>query len=216
MVFFTPTMSELPYPHLEQTLPGFHEARDLIKKHEDSLSSLDFRGDKFEFYRFANRLRLASNFEGLVIRDYDQETTDAYGSLTKLFLTWSTFEMYCGLCDQPYHSMFRYDPKRFTHDLANDYWDYDRDGILIDFLIERSELHGQDHFLKQFADGNNYRAITVAACMRHIYAHGHLTAHPQGLSAEATSKICTLFTHFIGRFIREDFKRRLLIAQKIK
>ena len=205
-------MSELPYPHLESTLPGFHDARALFKGNDDSISSMDFKGDKFEFYRFVNRLRLATNFRGVLIDDYDSGTADAYAALTKLFLTWSTFEMYCTLCDSPYHGMFRYYAKNRTHQLANDYWDNDRDGILIDFLIERSELHGQDYYLRQFADGNNLRAITVAACMRHIYAHGHLTAHPQGLSAEATSQICHLFADFIHRFIRDDFKRRLQVA----
>ena len=208
-------MPDLPYPHLEKTLPGFHAARNVIKGSGDSLSPFGFKGDKFEFYRFVNRFRLASNFKGVIIEDFEEETAEAYASLTKLFLTWSTFEMYCTLCDSPYHTMFGIYPKRFTHDLANQYWDYDREGILIDFLIERSELHGQDYFLRQFSDGNNLRAITVAACMRHIYAHGHLTAHPQGLSSQATAQICDLFSDFIGTFIRADFKRRLAVASAL-
>lgn len=208
-------MSDLPYPHLEKTLPGFHDARTIIKDSGDSLSRFDFKGDKFEFYRFVNRFRLATNFTGVIIDDFDEETATAYASLTKLFLTWSTFEMYCTLCDSPYHRMFGIYPKRFTHDLANSYWDHDQEGILIDFLIQRSELHGQDNFLRQFSDGNNLRAITVAACIRHIYAHGHLTAHPQGLSAQATAQICHLFSDFISTFIKADFKRRLAIARAL-
>lgn len=206
-------MPDFEYPHLEETLPGFHEARDIIKANDGSLDSFQFKGSKFDFYRFVNRLRLATNFKGVEIEGYHDTTEESYGALHKLFLSWSAFEMYCHLCDSPYHAMFFNYPKRHTHALANDYWDLDQDGILIDFLIERSSMHGQDYFLKQFDDGNNLRAITVAACIRHIYAHGHLTAHPQGLSAEVTQSICELFGKFIRVFVRSDFERRLELAQ---
>ena len=206
-------MSDYQYPHLEQTLPGFHDARGLIKEKGSAMSAVNMRGDKFDFYRFTNRLRLAINFREVIIEEYDQPTVDGYGALTKLFLTWSTFEMYCELCGKKYHEMFHNYPKRHTHELANAYWDYDSQGVLIDFLIDQTEIHGQNYYLKQFDEGNNLRVITVAACMRHIYAHGHLTANPQGLTAEETSKICNLFTDFIHTFIRADFQRRVAVAK---
>ena len=43
------------YDYLDQVLPGFSEARALVKSAGDSVKPFGFFGDKFEFYRFANR-----------------------------------------------------------------------------------------------------------------------------------------------------------------
>ena len=206
-------MAENTHNHLEKVLGGFLEARDIIKANDDSIEPLGYEGTKFHFYRFVNRYRLAVNFRGVVIDDYGQDTADTYGVIHKLFLMWSTFEMYCHLCDKPYHKMFLSYPKHKTHTLAREYRELDSDGVLIDFLIRRSSVHGQDEFMSQFKDGNNLRVITIAACIRHIYAHGHLTAHPQGMTAESTSAICKLFTSFISNFIINDFQTRLMKAR---
>ncbi len=53
------------YPYLEEALPGFHRGRAVVKAAGDSLAGLGFIGTKFDFYRFANRLRLAACFGGL-------------------------------------------------------------------------------------------------------------------------------------------------------
>ena len=207
-------MPENNQSHLEKVLAGFSEARTIIKANNDSIEPLGYEGSKFHFYRFVNRYRLAVNFQGVIIHDFEKDTADTYGDIHKLFLMWSTFEMYCELCDQPYHAIFRSYPKFKIHTLANAYKELDSQDFLIDFLIRRSNVHGQDEFMNQFKNGNNLRVITIAACIRHIYAHGHLTAHPQGMTAEATSAICKLFTSFISNFIINDFQTRLAKARQ--
>ncbi|MEO5913783.1 MAG: hypothetical protein ABIS50_06095 [Luteolibacter sp.] len=49
------------YPYLEAALPGFSRARLLVKSAGDRMEPLEFCGTKFDFYRFANRFRLAES-----------------------------------------------------------------------------------------------------------------------------------------------------------
>jgi hypothetical protein len=54
--------------------------------------------------------------------------------------------------------------------------------------------------------------LTHAACIRHIFAHGRLTAHPNGLPAENMTAICDALSSFITDFIRSDFHRMVQLA----
>jgi len=82
-------MSE--YQHLEDVLPGFTDARDIIKGADDSIFPLQYKGDKFEFYRFANRYRMAKRFRGIELDGFEQPTQDGYSALTRVFLVCSVF-----------------------------------------------------------------------------------------------------------------------------
>jgi hypothetical protein len=57
--------------------------------------------------------------------------------------------------------------------------------------------------------------LTHAACIRHIFAHGRLTAHPNGLPTENMIAICDALSSFIADFIRSDFSRRLQLAESV-
>lgn len=70
-------MAENEYEYLEQALPGFSQARLIVKGAGDSIRPLGFKGSKFDFYRFANRFRLATSFQGMNLGG-DAPTT-AYG-----------------------------------------------------------------------------------------------------------------------------------------
>jgi hypothetical protein len=68
-------------------------------------------------------------------------------------------------------------------------------------------------FLENFRNGNDFAVLTHAACIRHIFAHGLLTAHPNGLPAENLAGICNALSGFLIDFIRSDFDRRLQLAE---
>ncbi|WP_038171086.1 hypothetical protein [Verrucomicrobium sp. BvORR106] len=82
---FEAEIQPLAYPYLEEVLPGFHRARDLIKGAGDRMQVLGFVGEKQEFYRFANRLRLAACFGGLHLKGFTEETATGYDALTQIF-----------------------------------------------------------------------------------------------------------------------------------
>jgi hypothetical protein len=52
----------------------------------------------------------------------------------------------------------------------------------------------------------------LPASNRHIYVHGHLTAHPNGCTSENVEMICHAISDFLLNAIQEDFARRLKVA----
>lgn len=201
-----------PDDYLEQVLPGFTGAEELLAGAKNA-RCMGYKGSRGDFFRFVHRFRLAQSFQGVMLEGYQDNTAEAYGAMNKLFLMWSTFEMYCHLCGQQFHKMFGGYPKRKTHELAGRYRELDNDGLLLDFLIEQTVIHGKDEFLRKFRDGNNLYVITIAATMRHIFAHGHLTVHVRGMETEAMQRICDQFTAFIESFIKHDFAQKVALAR---
>jgi hypothetical protein len=211
-------MSENEYDYLEQALPGFSQARLIVKGAGDSIRPLGFKGSKFDFYRFANRFRLATSFQGMNLEGFTPETTDGYGALTRVFFTWSAFEGYTELADDqapPYRTLFAHHPRHHIRDLAKLCRDQDPQNLLGAFLEEHAQSAPQVIFLKKFREGNDVAVLTHAACIRHFFAHGRLTAHPNGLPAENMTAICNVLSGFIVDFIRSDFDRRLQLAESV-
>lgn len=201
------------YQHLEDALSGFTDARKVIKDGGDSLFPLGYKGSKFEFYRFVNRYRMATQFGGLVLDGFEQTTTDGYSALTRVFLVWSVFERYSELADDrpPYKQLLSLVPKLEFNKLADRIERHDSEHKLYDFLHEQSLEHNL-HYLERYRNGDRRGIIFYAAAIRHIYVHGHLTAHPNRCSAEDIQIICDTLSDFLLTLIQSDFSRRLAIA----
>jgi hypothetical protein len=208
-------MAENDYEHLEQALPGFSKARLIVKSAGDSTRPLGFKGSKFDFYRFVNRFRLATSFRGMDLEGFTPETTDGYGALTRVFFTWSAFESYADLANDPappYRTLLVHHPRHHIRDLANLCREQDPENKLGEFLYEHSQSAPQVIFLRKFREGNDLAVLTHAACIRHIFAHGRLTAYPNGLPAQNMISICDALCGFLIGFIRSDFDRRVKLA----
>lgn len=208
-------MSE--YDYLESVLPGFTEARLIFKADGDSISSLGYKGLKFDFYRFANRYRVAIRFQSIVLEDFTDATADGYSALTRAFLVWSVFERYADLADDspPYGQLLSLVPKSRLAKLADHIEQQDVDHNLFNFLYEQS-LEQNRHFLDRYRNGDRRGVVFYAAAIRHIYVHGHLTAHPNKCSAESLVEICNGLSDFLLECIQEDFARRLKVAQGMR
>jgi hypothetical protein len=206
---------ENEYDYLEQALPGFSKARLIVKAAGDSTRPLGFKGSKFDFYRFANRFRLATSFRGMDLEGFAPETADGYGALTRVFFSWSAFEGYSDLAGDPsppYKTLLAHHPRHHIRDLAKLCREQDPQNRLGEFLREHAQSAPQVIFLTKFQEGMDLAVLTHAACIRHIFAHGRLTAHPNGLPAENMTAICNALSIFITVFIRSDFDRRLSLA----
>ena len=213
------------YQHLEDALPGFCRARGIIKACGDSTRPLQYVGDKFAFYRFVNRFRMAVRFRGLALDGFAQPTPAGYSALTRAFLAWSVRERYAALCNVhcPSQPLLAHVPKIQLSQLADTIERADRDGRFYEFLVEQSvhtkSRHGspadgaQPDGLEKFHDGDRRAVLFYAAAIRHIYVHGHLTAHPNGCTSEDTQTICHAVSDFLFKMIQEDFSRRLHLAE---
>jgi hypothetical protein len=203
------------YPYLEAALPGFSRARVLVKSAGDRIEPLGFCGTKFDFYRFANRFRLAVSFRGMSLEGFTDETAAGYDALTRVFFAWSAFERYADLANDrpPFRALFAHHPRRHIHELAAHCRSLDPEQRLCDFLVTQSLLPVHETHLQRFRDGHDFSVLTLAASIRHIFAHGILTAHPNGLPTESLANIGRSLGNFLIHFIREDFARRLKVAE---
>jgi hypothetical protein len=208
-------MAENEYDYLEKALPGFSQARLIVKAAGDSTRPLGFKGSKFDFYRFANRFRLATSFRGMNLKGFAPETAEGYGALTRVFFSWSAFEGYSDLAGDPappYKTLLAHHPRHHIRDLAKLCRERDPQNRLGEFLREHAQSAPQVIFLTKFQEGMDLAVLTHAACIRHIFAHGRLTAHPNGLPAENLSCICNALSGFLIDFMKNDFDRRLKLA----
>jgi hypothetical protein len=80
----------------------------------------------------------------------------------------------------------------------------DRAGKFYTFLHERvnSSLKVK---LTKCRDGRSVNVGHVSAAIRHIFAHGHLTARSYGLSHKSTQRSCKLVSDFLLDFIDNHF-----------
>lgn len=203
------------YPYLEEVLPGFHRARAVVKGAGDSLAPLGFVGAKQEFYRWANRLRLAASFGGLHLKGFTEDTAMGYDALTQVFFTWSAFERYADLANDraPYRTLFAHHPRTTVRDLAALCRMQDPEHKLVEFLISQALLPVHMTYLARYRDGHDFSVLTLAACIRHIFAHGHLTASPYRLPSASLTVICCALNDFLLGFMRTDLIRRVTLAE---
>ena len=204
------------YDYLESVLPGFTEARDIIKAANDSLFPLQYKGTKFDFYRFANRYRMAARFRNLSLDGFEPETEGGYSALTRVFLVWSVFERYADLAGDPppYRQLLSLIPRLELAKLADHIERHDEDRRLFTFLHDQS-LEQNRHFLDRYRGGDRRGVVFYAAAIRHIYVHGHLTAHPNKCTAANLVAICDALADFILALMRNDFARRLKVARAV-
>jgi hypothetical protein len=66
--------------------------------------------------------------------------------------------------------------------------------------------------LKEFQEEMDLAILTHAACILHIFAHGCLTAHPNGPPVENMTAMYDALSGFITDFIRSHFDKRVKLA----
>tara|TARA_B100001057_G_scaffold282743_1_gene283152 strand:- start:1424 stop:2050 length:627 start_codon:yes stop_codon:yes gene_type:complete len=205
------------YQHLEDVLPGFSDARSIIKAANDTIFPLQYKGNKFDFYRFVNRYRMAKQFCGILLNTFKEPTQDGYSALTRVFLVWSVFERYADLADNPppYSQLLSMVSRLKLNLLADQIERNDSEHKLYEFLHEQSLEHNRS-YLERYRDGDRRGVIFYAAALRHIYVHGHLTAHPNGCQADNVQTICNTLSEFLLELISEDFSRRLKVAKAMR
>ena len=136
--------------------------------------------------------------------------------MTRVFLVWSVFERYADLADDPppYGQLLSLVPRIELAKLADHIERHDEGRRLFDFLYDQS-LEGNRHFLDRYRGGDRRGVVFYATAIRHIYVHGHLTAHPNKCTAEDLVEICDALADFILALIRDDFGRRLAVARAV-
>ncbi len=169
---------------------------------------LGLQGSTGNVTRWEARHKLARNFRGLQVDELSDETLKGYNAFLQVFLTHSAMELYVPLV--------RLDDKTLETHLApfepekalREFFQHDRSGQLFDFLHERLNPKLKAR-LTACREGQCANIFHVSASIRHIFAHGHLTAHSNKLKPARIAKACLPVSTLLLDFMDADFTRRV-------
>ena len=80
---------------------------------------------------------------------------------------------------------------------------------LYDFLQKHLERNKLKQELAACREGNERSVICLSSALRHIFAHGHLSAHSNGISPHKVDKACEVVSEFLLTFMGTDFTARI-------
>jgi hypothetical protein len=157
--------------------------------------------------RFQARMCLVKSFQGVQLEGYKPDTVQAYSTLFKVFLTTSAMECYIDLYSvkDKWHGMLpileKYDPEP----VMRLYRARDKGDKLHKFLHDHLDKESQQRSLQSCKEGLSNNVAMVAAAIRHIFVHGHLTAHANEMNPRAAHAIGTAVATFLFGVMDTEF-----------
>jgi len=158
--------------------------------------------------RFAARYRAAKCFRKAEFDSLTHDTADGYGALCHLLLAYSAFEFFLRAIgtDLKATSRLRTDTER------------DRVQDRLRGLPGHREVlntvraHVENRFQRQIDShlaGLSSNPFYLAAAIRHSFAHGFLTATPEGVPARSVATTSRYLVTVLFRVIDREFERRM-------
>ncbi|MBO3463281.1 hypothetical protein G7B40_037825 [Aetokthonos hydrillicola Thurmond2011] len=185
----------------------FHQLRKL----DHDLSSIGFCSEvrTGDINRFASRIRLAKNFRGINLEGYSQETNSGYDAFFLVFLTHSALEVFMEINSLKLDMLTPLMTPYNSEKVIREFVEKDKQGLLYDFLYKKLV----DKKLKvKLSDCRSYKSTNVAhisASIRHIFAHGHLCAHSNGINPKNVYSICVSISEFLLNFMDAEFTKKV-------
>jgi hypothetical protein len=167
---------------------------------------IGFALDGAEVSRFTARYRVAKAFRGIRLDGYSPDTIQGYDSLMRVFLAWSAFEKFLQVVGKTQNSIVPslapYRPDDCLGDLRKD----QIAKTFYDFVTPRVNEKHQSR-LQEFANGTLTNPTYLASAVRHLFAHGHLTAHAGGMLTEHVDRVCEILFEFHLKVMDGEFSR---------
>ena len=191
-------------------LQGFTKFHQIVKR-EKNLASLGFESKVRigDINRFASRVRLIKNFKGISLDGYTQDTTSGYNAFFIVFLTHSALERFMDIhslkLDALSPLMAPYNPEKVIQEFV----DKDRKGLLYDFLYQTLGDKKLKLKLSECRDLKSTNVAYISASIRHIFSHGHLCAHSNGINPKDVYSICTSTSNFLLNFMDAEFTKKI-------
>ena len=165
--------------------------------------------------RLNARMSLARGFRGIQLEGYTAATTRGYNALFRVFLTHSALECFCEVCGLPtkWPEMGRaLEPlvaSSGPEEVMRRFREQDRGDRLFTFLCRHNRGQSLNADLVACKAGRSHNVVAVSAAIRHVFAHGVLTAHANGMSPRTTDEIGTAVAGFVFTLIDHEFTRRV-------
>ena len=185
---------------------GFREFEQLVKKGHD-VTQIGFKGDSGTVYRFTNRFRLAKEFKEIEFETYKDDTAIGYTGLFRSFLVYSAFELFLKIIGETQSTITQrlapYDPGSSIQSVLT----ADSSRKFYDFIYQRLDTPNAKNGLSDAYNGTSTNITYIASGIRHIFAHGHLSAHANACKPETVKKICDTIFEFHALVMEKEFKK---------
>lgn len=170
-------------------------------------------GDKVvggDINRLNARVRLAKDFQTMTLDGYSEEATLGYSGYLQVFLTHSALEQFMEIYGIKHVSglsdllVYPYGPEK----VVKEFFDFDKDDKLYNFLCERTGKTIKEG-LTVCKRGESTNVAYISAAVRHIFAHGHLTANVNGVNPRKIHASCISVSDFLLRFMDAEFTKKI-------
>ena len=175
---------------------------------------MGFKATTGEITVLSNRIRLARAFKGLILEGYSDKTVAGYSAFVQIVLTHSALECFM-------------DVQGLTKRKGNPQWDLltdlmaphephhvvalfnskDKKGKFFDYLHSHLDSDTLKTKFTSCREGNLPNIAYISASIRHIFAHGHLTANASGINPQYVNAICQSTSDFLIKFMDYEFSK---------
>lgn len=164
--------------------------------------------------RWSARFRLAKSFKGLDLGDTYSglDTPQLYSAITRIFLVYSAFETYChiiGLKPSKELQLKSIQESQSQKDVIKKIRELDPKNTIPNFLEEHLTSKDLKQMMCHFKAGNDINVSCFARSIRHVFAHGILSANSTGLSPKRFNQMSLMISNFLLDCMDEDFNRRV-------
>lgn len=192
-------------------LTAFATFQALLKNGHSS-KNMGFQATNGHVTVFANRMRVARSFRGIQLDGYSPATTLGYNAFFQVFLTHSALECYAQLigADPAYglpiaDAIQRYAPEPVIQTLLHN----DPDGRMCSFVSRKLKAKTLQKIIQACQRGESTNVAGLSAAIRHIFAHGELTAHANRVNPRRAHVICLAISDFLLDFMDREFTRQI-------
>ncbi len=167
--------------------------------------------------RFNARVRLAKSFRGIDVDGYASDAVRGYNALFQVFLTHSTLEGFIkisGLSEPTKKAVKGLDSLSDlmvpygSEKIVKSFFDRDKKGALYRFLHERVNNDLKER-LRRCKSGESANVAYLSASIRHIFAHGDLSASSNGLRSPTLYPLCTSISTFLLGVMDGEFDKKI-------
>lgn len=176
---------------------------------------IGFKCSAGEINIFANRMRLARAFQGLQLDGYTEQSVLGYNGLFQVFLTHSALERFNNLYDLQVRDLetmlLPYQPENILQIFNQE----DAKGRFYEFFYPLTNKTLKSRLTK-LKNGESVNVAIYSEAIRHIFAHGHLTANANQVNPKRVHTICMSISDFLIEFMDAEFTKTIegYIARK--
>jgi hypothetical protein len=193
-------------PTLTNSPPKWQVCASEMKKGAQ-ITAFGFTGTRADLCRFALRYRFAKSLSAITLDTYHSSTAAGYAALLRTFLMWGAFESYLRLICIAQNASTKFLAPHNPAKLDALVRARESSTVFYKFLIQFLNRENKRQ-VSEFIVGRPYNPTYLASSVRHVFAHGILTANPGGVDSLDLVPILDAVTSWHFQVLDADFSKR--------